>query len=229
MSPSATVLLTDPRADLLDALAVRRPDLRALPLSADIPREPLDGPVIAFIDWLLPDISGLELCRRLRLAPNTSHARLTLVLEPGDYEARRRALRSGADDYISSPLTADALLARIDLGIPDKIDARVRPRLRHGDLEIDLEAHQARYGPRLIRLGSNEFRLLVHLVEHPHQVFSRSALIERLGKPVQGLSQRTVDVWVSRIRCALRDAGAPDPLRAVSKYGYVLDAFPVQE
>jgi two-component system phosphate regulon response regulator PhoB len=230
MMQAATILLTQPNPALVEAVRARRPDLRALAIGSRLPGEAFRGPVYGFIDWLLPDISGLELCRRLRQAENMRHARLTMVLEAGDVDARRRALLAGADDYVTAPLTPETLLERIGGDHPSApTEASALYHLQHGHLRIDLVARQVLWRGRPVRLGTNEFRLLVHLVENPDRVFSRSTIIERLGKPRETISPRTVDVWISRVRRALRAAGAPDPFRSVSKFGYVLDSPPASE
>ncbi|HEY6870917.1 MAG TPA: response regulator transcription factor, partial [Novosphingobium sp.] len=126
---------------------------------------------------------------------------------------------------IIGPLTADALLGRVDASASDG-PRNGGPRLRHGELTIDLAGFQARYQGRLLPLRPNEFRLLVHFIEHPDQVFSRTALIDRLGKDSEEIDERTVDVWIGRLRRGLRAHGVPDPLRTVRSLGYVLDSLP---
>lgn len=179
----------------------------------------------AFIDWLLPDMSGLELCRRLREAEPTRRAHLTLVLDDADADLRRRALAAGADDYMSGPLTAEAILARIGTPGHPAPAGRTR-RLKHGDLTIDLAAFQVRFHERPLPLRPNEFRVLAHFVENPDQVFSRASLIRHLGKDDATVDERTVDVWIGRLRRSLRAQGVPDPLRTVRSLGYVLDSLP---
>lgn len=226
MTDPAIVLLTSPAPHIVDCIGALRPGLRLLPLSPAIPREPLGPTVWAFVDWLLPDLSGLELCRRLREAEHTRHAHVTMVLEGGDAETRRRALAAGADDYLVGPLTAEALLDRLDGLHPDRPRAPAGPQLRHGDLAVDLAAFQARYLGRALPLRPTELRLLAHFIEHPDQVFSRRSLIGRLNKEAGEIDERTVDVWIGRLRRALRAHGVPDPLRTVRSMGYVLDSLP---
>ncbi|EGD59000.1 two component transcriptional regulator [Novosphingobium nitrogenifigens DSM 19370] len=182
----------------------------------------IDGRPWAFVDWVLPDLSGLELCRRLRCDPQTETAHVTMVLEEDEAEAKRRALRAGADDYIIGPIDRSSVLDRVlSVQLPEaEIPART---LRLGDLSLDLSALQARWKDKPIGLMPNEFRLLRYLMEQPGQVFSRGQLIAALGKVEQPIDERTVDAWVSRLRRALRDAGAGYPLRTVRSLGYVLD------
>lgn len=230
MPDRVTILLTNPAPALVLNLARLRPDLDVV--IADDPAAVAalrpDGATFAFIDWLLPDLSGLELCRMLRKAEATRAAHLTLVLESPDTESRRRALTAGADDYMVGPLTAEGLIGRIDAARPGSARpeswASGGTRLRHGDLVIDLAAFQVRYQGLLITLRPSEFRLLAHFVEYPDQVFSRESLIRRLARDGETIDERTVDVWIGRLRRALRAQGVPDPLRTVRSLGYVLDS-----
>lgn len=220
-----TVLITDPPPQLVKELRQRRPswrlhDLSDLP-SADAP----EGRVWAFIDWICPQMSGLELCRRLRDAGPTRRAHLTMVLESADMEARRRALQAGADDYLLGPLDADRIVERVDGAGTRTAAPAPRQVHRHGGIAVDLAAHQVRFEGSIVSLRPNEFRLFVHFLENPDQVFSRGALIEHLGKHALGIDERTVDVWIGRLRRSLVAAGAPDPLRTVRSLGYVLDSL----
>lgn len=219
------ILLAPGEPALIEDLVARRPGLDVRVLDGAPPVERVPSPGFAFIDWLLPELSGLELCRQLRDAETSRHVHITLVLENSDVDTRRRALAAGADDYIIGPLTADALLGRVDASASDG-PRNGGPRLRHGELTIDLAGFQARYQGRLLPLRPNEFRLLVHFIEHPDQVFSRTALIDRLGKDSEEIDERTVDVWIGRLRRGLRAHGVPDPLRTVRSLGYVLDSLP---
>ncbi|MGV3511631.1 MAG: response regulator transcription factor [Novosphingobium sp.] len=183
----------------------------------------MEGRPWAFIDWVLDEMSGLELCRRLRCADSLGQdAHITMILEEDDAEAKRRALRAGADDYIVGPVDRGALLDRVlSVQLPEhETPTRV---LRLGDLTLDLAALQARWRERPLLLMPNEMRLLRYLMEKPGHVFSRSQLIAALGKHDQPIDERTVDAWVSRLRRALRDVGAGSPLRTVRSMGYVLD------
>lgn len=223
MTASTTLLITAPPPRLLAELALRRPDWQVVPLDD----RPLDHPVgnalWGFIDWLCPAMSGLEMCRRLREAEPTRRSHLTMVLDQPDTESRRRALQAGADDYIVGPLDAARLIERVD---HNSTDSRPnRQRFTNGPVSIDVTAHQVRVDGTVVALRPNEFQLLAHFMENPDQVFSRAALIDRLGKDGEALDERTVDVWVGRLRRALLAHGAPDPLRTVRSLGYVLDSI----
>lgn len=183
----------------------------------------LDGPLWAFIDWAMPQISGLELCRRMRCDPRTAEAHITILIDEGDPESGRRAMRAGADDYLIGRPSRTEILDRLlasQTGLTQPTTSRL---LTFGELTIDVAAFQARWEGRTIPLMPNEFRLLRFLVEHPGRVFTRFQLIEALGKQDPPIDERTVDVWVGRLRRALRQAGAGDPLRTVRSLGYILD------
>jgi two-component system, OmpR family, phosphate regulon response regulator PhoB len=185
----------------------------------------LEGALWAFIDWVLPDIAGLEVCRRLRCDPLTAQAHITMILDEDDQESRRRALRTGADDYMIGPVDRAALLDRVlSLQLRDH-DAGALRAITLGNLTIDLAAFQARWLGKAIPLMPNEFRLLRYFVEHPGRVFTRSQLISALGKQEPPVDERTVDVWIGRLRRALRAAGAGNPLRTVRSLGYVFDVL----
>lgn len=203
------------RHDGFEAVLHRWSDVSELPL--------IEGALWVFIDWVLPDMSGLELCRRLRADALTAHAHVTMVLEEDNVEDRKRALRMGADDYMVGPLTRMALLDRV-LGssLADQDSAGIRA-VTQGDLMVDVAAFQARFQGKPISLMPNELRLLRYFIEHPGRVFSRGQLIAALGKQEPPVDERTVDVWIGRLRRALKGAGAGNPLRTVRSLGYVFD------
>lgn len=214
------VLIVTSRADLLD-LPPAQDDVR-LVVADEVPAD-IGGGVIAFVDWLLPRTSGLEACRRLR-AMHALDAHITMVLDEDSDDSRARALRAGADDYLIGPLTAATLRNRLARCGRLAHPAQSAGRLVHGDLAIDLAAHQARWRGRLIALRPNELRLLALFAEQPDRLHSRTGLIAMLGKDGAGIDERTVDVWVGRLRRALKSHGVPEMLRTVRSQGYVLDS-----
>lgn len=181
----------------------------------------LDGRIWAFIDWMLPEISGLELCRQLRCSPITASAHVTIVLEDDDDDAKRRALRAGADDYVHGPVSQAQIVDRVSS--TGQISITPSSTVQLGDLTIELSAHRVRWQGRQINLKPNEFRLLRFLAERPGRVFTRAQLIAGLGKQDLTSDERTVNVWVGRLRRSLDSAGAGDMLRTVRSLGYVLD------
>ena len=201
----------------LEAVFHRWTNIGELPL--------LEGSLWAFVDWVLPEISGLEICRRLRCDPVTAQAHITMILEEDDQEARRRALRSGADDYMVGPVARRALLDRVlSLQMHDGEAGALRA-VTLGGLTVDVAAFQARWQNKPISLMPNEFRLLRYFAEHPGRVFTRSQLIAALGKQEPPVDERTVDVWIGRLRRALKASGVGNPLRTVRSLGYVFDAL----
>ena len=229
MDRPISLLLTSPTPALLAEISRQRPDWQVITLDDSPPAGPLTGQVWAFVDWLCPGISGLELCRRLRDASETRQAHVTMVIDSQDSDARRRAMEAGADDYLVGPLDCPRLIDRIEAGLPQSAvpaAAERRQQFSHGEVQIDLAAHQVRFRGKVVSLRPNEFRLFVLFLQSPDRVHSRASLIGRLGKEDQHIDERTVDVWVGRLRRALIAQGAPDPLRTVRSVGYVLDTQP---
>lgn len=187
------------------------------------PRRLVDGPMWAFVDWVMDDLAGLEMCRRLRADPRTGEAHVTMVLEEDDADDRRRALKAGADDYLVGPLSRTVVLDRV-LALQSRHGVRhATQRFEMGPLVIDMAALQARWNGEPIMLRPNEFRLLRYFAENPNKVLSREDLINGLGKREPPIDERTVDVWIGRLRRAIKAAGGGNPLRTVRSLGYVLD------
>ncbi|MDJ0643053.1 MAG: response regulator transcription factor [Erythrobacter sp.] len=192
-------------------------------LGPEGPKRLVEGPMWAFVDWVMEDLAGLEMCRRLRADPRTRDAHITMVLEEDDPEDRRRALKAGADDYVVGPLDRTSVLDRV-LALQSRHAERPAARkLEIGDLSIDMAALQARWNGEPIDLRPNEFRLLRFFAENPNQVLSREDLIGGLGKREPPIDERTVDVWIGRLRRAIKAAGGGNPLRTVRSMGYVFD------
>lgn len=183
----------------------------------------LDGSIWAFVDWVLPDISGLEVCRRLRCHPLTTQAHITMILPDDDLKNGRSALRAGADDYLIGPIERSAILDRILSNKLEDLASEEAGSLSLGELTVNLASHQARWQGKPLALMPAEFRLLRYLVEHPGRVFTRAQLLVALGKQDQSIDERTVDVWIGRLRRALRSAGTTNAVRTVRSLGYVLD------
>jgi two-component system phosphate regulon response regulator PhoB len=163
------------------------------------------------------------MCRRLRADPRTADAHVTMVLEEDDPEDRRRALRAGADDYVVGPLTRTAVLDRV-LALQSRASERsATRRFELGALVIDMAALQARWDGEPIVLRPNEFRLLRFFAENPNRVLTRDDLINGLGKREPPIDERTVDVWIGRLRRSIKGAGGRNPLRTLRSLGYVFD------
>ena len=146
-----------------------------------------------------------------------------MVLENDDAEDRRRSLKAGADDYMVGPLDRTAVLDRVLALQSQGMERQATRTVDAGALVIDLVALVARWDGVRIALRPNEFRLLRYLAENPNRVLSRTDLINGLGKREPPIDERTVDVWIGRLRRALKAAGAGNPLRTVRSMGYVFD------
>jgi two-component system phosphate regulon response regulator PhoB len=180
-------------------------------------------PDLVVLDWMLPKISGIELCRRLRGRSETRNMPIMMLTARGEESDRIRGLDTGADDYVTKPFSMTELAARIRAVL-----RRIRPglaedRVSHGDLTMDRVAHRVRRGGREIHLGPTEFRLLDYLMQHPGRVFSREQLLDSVWGSDVYVEARTVDVHIGRLRKALNNDEEVDPIRTVRSAGYSLD------
>ncbi len=191
-------------------------------LFSEGPRRLVEGPVYAFVDWIMDDLSGLEMCRRLRVDPRTRNAHITIVLEADDAEDKRRALRAGADDYVFGPVDRTVVLDRV-VARQGQGGYRASEHFEKGLLAIDMAARQARWDDKPLDLRPNEFRLLHFFAQNPDRVLTRRDLIAALGKQDPPIDERTVDVWIGRLRRTLRAAKAGERVRTVRSLGYVYD------
>jgi two-component system phosphate regulon response regulator PhoB len=180
-------------------------------------------PDLVVLDWMLPKVSGIEVCRRLRSRPETRNVPIIILTARGEETDRIRGLDTGADDYVVKPFSMTELTARIRAVL-----RRIRPglaedRIRHGDIVIDRVAHRVRRATREVHLGPTEFRLLDYLMQHPGRVFSREQLLDAVWGSDVYVEARTVDVHVGRLRKALNQEDEQDPIRTVRSAGYSLD------
>jgi two-component system phosphate regulon response regulator PhoB len=180
-------------------------------------------PDLALLDWMLPHVSGIELCRRIRRDPATKALPVIMLTARGEEADRIRGLDTGADDYVTKPFSPDELIARIRALLRRARPALSADELVCGDIVMDLVAHRVRRAGREIALGPTEFRLLRHFIGHPGRVFSRDALLDAVWGRDIDVGDRTVDVHIGRLRKALRQAG-DDPIRTVRGAGYALEA-----
>lgn len=183
-----------------------------------------EPPDVLLLDWMLPQLSGLEVCRQLRRRPETRNLPIIMLTARGEEGDRIRGLDSGADDYISKPFSPKELSARLRAVLRRVRPALAAEMLTYGPLVMDLAAYKVARGDREIHLGPTEFRLLRHLLEHPGRVLSRNQLLDAVwGRDVY-VEQRTVDVHIRRLRKALNGDGEPDLIRTVRSAGYALEA-----
>jgi two-component system phosphate regulon response regulator PhoB len=180
-------------------------------------------PDLLVLDWMLPGMSGIELCRRLRARPDTERLPIIMLTARGEESERVRGLATGADDYIVKPFSVPELLARIRSLLRRARPERVATVLGAGDLELDREKKRVSRSGREVHLGPTEFRLLEFLMENPGRVYTREQLLDGVwGRDIY-IDERTVDVHVGRLRRALNRGRAADPIRTVRGAGYSFD------
>ena len=182
-----------------------------------------ETPDLVLLDWMLPKVSGIEVCRRLRGRPETRNVPIIMLTARGEESDRVRGLDTGADDYLTKPVSMVELNARIRAVL-----RRIRPgladdRVSHGDIIIDRVAHRVKRDGKEVHLGPTEFRLLDYLMQHPGRVFSREQLLDAVWGSDVYVEARTVDVHVGRLRKALNGDTGSDPIRTVRSAGYSLD------
>jgi two-component system phosphate regulon response regulator PhoB len=181
-------------------------------------------PDAVLLDWMLPRVSGLEVCRQIRRSPAWKDLPVIMLTARGEEADRIRGLDGGADDYVVKPFSPSELVARLRAVIRRARPAPVDQALRFKDLAMDLGAHRVTRGGAAVHLGPTEFRLLRYLLERPGRVFSREQLLDAVWGREAEVELRTVDVHIRRLRKALNDGGRPDLVRTVRAAGYALDA-----
>ncbi|MGL4397794.1 MAG: phosphate regulon transcriptional regulator PhoB [Hyphomicrobium sp.] len=182
--------------------------------------EPFD---LAILDWMIPKISGIELCRRLRNRAETQRLPIVLLTARGEESDRVRGLTTGADDYVTKPFSVQELMARVKGLLRRSAPERVSDILVSGDIMLDRAAHKVMRGSRELRLGPTEYRMLEVFLESPRRVLSRGQLLDRVWGQTSDVDERTVDVHIGRLRKALIRGNEIDPIRTVRGAGYVFD------
>ncbi|HYZ31706.1 MAG TPA: phosphate regulon transcriptional regulator PhoB [Crenalkalicoccus sp.] len=181
-------------------------------------------PDLVLLDWMLPVLSGLEVCRQLRRRPNTRDLPIIMVTARTEDQDAVRALDTGADDYIAKPFTMESLLARIRALLRRSGTIANKGTLVYRDLVMDQDAHRVSRGGRALHLGPTEYRLLEFFMQHPGRVFSREQLLDAVwGRDIH-VEPRTVDVHIRRLRKAINQPGEADVIRTVRSAGYALDS-----
>ena len=181
-----------------------------------------EAPDAIILDWMIENISGIEVCRRLRRSPETANVPIIMLTARGEEEDRIRGLETGADDYVTKPFSPRELIVRLAA-----ILRRTRPALagktwKIEDLELDPAAHRVRRSGQEVPLGPTEFRLLQHFMERPGRVLSRAQLVTGVWGQDSDIEERTVDVQVKRLRAAINAPGGKDMIRTVRSAGYSL-------
>jgi len=181
-------------------------------------------PDLVLLDWMLPIMSGIEVCRQIRRKPKTRDLPVIMLTARGEEADKIRGLNIGADDYLTKPFSVPELMARVRALL-----RRVRPTqnkgiLQYDDIRMDLSTHRVTRGVRNIHLGPTEYRLLQFFLQHPGSVFSREDLLNGVWGPDIYVEPRTVDVHIRRLRIALNGDAETDVIRTVRAAGYALDA-----
>ena len=181
-------------------------------------------PDVIILDWMIEGVPGIEVCRRLRRAPETATVPIIMVTARIEEADRIRGLDTGADDYVTTPFSPRELLARVAALLRRARPSVAGERLGYADLEMDLVAHKVKRGGQTIALGPTEFRLLRHFLERPGRVFSRERLLDSVWGQDSDIELRTVDVHIRRLRKAINAGGKADLIRTVRSAGYALDS-----
>jgi two-component system phosphate regulon response regulator PhoB len=214
--PLTLLLRYNLEADGYEVDSVTRGDDADLRLREQIPD-------LVLLDWMLPGLSGIELCRRIRARRETERLPVIMLTARGEEGDRVRGLATGADDYIVKPFSVPELLARVRALLRRAKPTHVANLLVAGDIELDRETRRVRRAGKELHLGPTEFRLLEFLMQSPGRVFTREQLLNGVWGHDVYIDERTVDVHVGRLRKAINRARQPDPIRTVRGSGYSFD------
>ncbi|MAW88027.1 MAG: phosphate regulon transcriptional regulatory protein PhoB [Phyllobacteriaceae bacterium] len=179
-------------------------------------------PDLLVLDWMLPGVSGIELCRRLRLRPETERLPVIMLTARGEESDRVRGLSTGADDYLVKPFSTPEFLARVRALMRRAKPEMLSGTLTVGDIVLDRETHRVYRSRREVKLGPTEFRLLEYLMQHPGRVFSRGQLLDNVWGETIYIDERTVDVHIGRLRKAVNIGNMPDVIRTIRGAGYAI-------
>jgi two-component system phosphate regulon response regulator PhoB len=180
------------------------------------------APDVIVLDWMLPNVSGIEVCRRLKMRPETRGVPIIMLSARSEEVDRVRGLETGADDYMIKPYSLVELVARVRTQLRRTRPSVVGLVLTYDDIRLDSETYRVYRGDKVLKLGPTEFRLLTTFMEKPGRVWSREQLLDRVwGRDIY-VDTRTVDVHIGRLRKALCAFGGDDPLRTVRGAGYAL-------
>ncbi|NQY12946.1 MAG: phosphate regulon transcriptional regulator PhoB [Henriciella sp.] len=179
-------------------------------------------PDLMLLDWMLPKISGIEICRRVRTRQETANLPIIMLTARTEEADRIRGLETGADDYVTKPFSTNELMARVKAVLRRIRPALMDDKIRVGDIQIDRTTHRVTRADKDIHLGPTEFRLLEYFAQHPGRVFSREQLLDGVWGSDVYVEARTVDVHIGRLRKALMSQGGNNPIRTVRSAGYSL-------
>lgn len=181
------------------------------------------APDLLVLDWMVPAISGIELCRRLRMRPETERLPVIMLTARGEESDRVRGLSTGADDYLVKPFSMPEFMARVRALL-----RRARPEilssvLKVGEIVLDREAHRVYRNESELKLGPTEYRLLEFMMQNPGRVFSREQLLDNVWGQATYIDERTVDVHVGRLRKAVNSGDNADVIRTIRGAGYSME------
>ncbi len=182
-----------------------------------------EKPDLVVLDWMLPKLSGIELCRQLRRDPDTKNLPIIMLTARSEESDRLRGLNTGADDFITKPFSPAELVARVHAVLRRARPALEEEQIACCDIVMNLVSHRVTRGGRIIHLGPTEFRLLRHFLEHPGRVYSREQLLDSVWGHDVYVELRTVDTHIRRLRKALNEGGEADVIRTVRAAGYALE------
>ena len=181
------------------------------------------NPDLIVLDWMLPELSGIEVCRRLKRSEKTRTIPIMMLTARGEESDKVRGLDTGADDFVVKPYSVKELMARARAMIRRSNPVGSGEVLNYADITLDSEQHKAFREGKPLKLGPTEFRLLSVFISRPGRVWSRDQLLEKVWSHDMDIDLRTVDVHIGRLRKMLRQPGKPDPIRTVREAGYSLD------
>ncbi len=184
------------------------------------------APSVILLDWMLPEISGVEICKLIRSKPDIKNIPIIMLTAKGEEEDKIKGLSAGADDYVTKPFSIPELMARVKANLRRAPEISTTKELVFEDIRMDLVEKKVFRGENYIHLGPTEFRLLKMLMETPGKVFSREVLLKTVWGDNIYVESRTVDVHIRRLRKSLNDFG-PDYIRTVRATGYSIDINPV--
>jgi two-component system phosphate regulon response regulator PhoB len=180
-------------------------------------------PDLVLLDWMLPGVSGIELCRRLRMRPETQSLPIIMLTARGEEAERVRGLATGADDYVVKPFSVPELTARVRALLRRAAPERIAEAIELGDIVLDRRTKRVHRAGRELHLGPTEFRMLEYLMERKGRVFTRGQLLDAVWGQETEIDERTVDVHVGRLRKAINETHERDPIRTVRGAGYSFD------
>ncbi len=182
------------------------------------------NPDLIILDWMLPDIAGIEICRRLRRDSTTQSTPIIMITGRGDESDKIRGLETGADDYITKPFSQKEMVARVKAILRRSRPALSGSIIKYEGVELDGDTHKVTRDGSPVHLGPTEFRLLRHFIEHPGRVYTREQLLDSVWGHDVYVEIRTVDVHIRRLRKALNEGDKPNLIRTIRSAGYSLDA-----